>query len=140
MRRETPSVFKKIPKKERSDLIAAIKGKKYWNVSEEDRNYVYVVALSRAREKAPVGYYAKTSALGKIQVIPEAAKYCRKYRILILDLENRAAFSVLTWMAFTRIMRRNDELVKTLIKNRLTPPYINRKVLRELSGKTPRQR
>lgn len=136
MKREKPSVFKKIPKKERSDLIAAIKGKKYWNVSEEDRNYVYVVALSRAREKAPVGYYAKTSALGKVQVIPEAAKYCRKYRILILDLENRAAFSVLTWMAFTRIMRRNNELVKTLIKSGLTPPYINRKVLRELSEKT----
>jgi len=135
MGRETPSIFKKIPRKEESDLVEAIRGKKYWNISEENKNYVYVVALSRARELAPIGYYAKTSALGKVQVIPEAAKYCRKYRILLVDIETQTAFSVLTWMVFRRIMKKNDKLMNMFIKKRRIPPYINRKILREFSKK-----
>lgn len=136
MDRDVPSIFKKIPKKEKANLIEAIKGKKYWNISEGNKNYVYAVALSRARNVAPRGYYVKTSVFGKVEVIPEAAKYCRRYRILLIDVKAGTAFSVLTWMAFRTIMMKYSEVIEALVKDGKTPTYINRQTLRQLLDKT----
>ena len=136
MKRDTASVFEKISKKERSNLLQAIKGKKYWNISEGNHEYVYAVSLSRARISAPSGYYANTSAFGRIQVVPKAAKYCRKYRVLLINLKSKIAYSTLTWMSFTTIMKKHSSLIENLVQNDKIPPYINSRILHELVSET----
>jgi hypothetical protein len=132
MVRTAPSIFKKIPEQERSALLEAIKGRKYWKVSEDNRNYAYTVALSRARIASPAGYYVMTSAFGRIQVPVEVSKYCRRYRVLLVDLKNRLGICVLTWMAFERIMRTHSRLVEWTAVDGMLPAYINSQTLRTL--------
>jgi hypothetical protein len=132
MRKNIPSIFEKIPKKERYNLLQAIKGKKYWNISERNHEYVYVVSLSRARISAPSGYYANTSAFGRVQVIPNAAKYCRKYRVLLINLRLKIAYSTLTWMSFTTIIKKHSGLIEDLVQEEKIPPYINNRILHHL--------
>ncbi|MGQ9781451.1 MAG: hypothetical protein ACUVQ8_04255 [Nitrososphaeria archaeon] len=133
MAKGVPSIFRKIPAEEKSALVEAIKGRKYWKISEDNKDYVYTVALSRARIMAPVGYYVKTSAFGRIQALPEVSKYCRRYRVLLVDLKGRLAVSVLTWMAFKKVMEAYEGQIERLLVERRLPFYINSRTLSEIS-------
>ncbi|MGH9909844.1 MAG: hypothetical protein ACRD32_04320, partial [Nitrososphaerales archaeon] len=50
------------------DLVNAIKENKYWNVLPNERNSVYVVALTRARIKANQDNVVRVTHFGKILV------------------------------------------------------------------------
>jgi len=129
MNKKTPSVYRDISERQRVNLKAAIEGNKYWNISEGNSDYVYVVALSRARTKAPLGFYARTSFFKRVQVVPEAAKYCRKYRVLLVEVKTMVAYKVITWNAFYKLMKIHNEKILPLLLERNSPYYINNKVL-----------
>jgi len=132
MRKRKPKIMERISLKDRENLVGAIKGNKYWDVSKEDKKYAYVVALTRARERSPIGFYAKATGFGKVQVIKDAAKYCRKYRILVLDSKELVAYSVFTWTAFTLAVKKYSKQIRKLLEENKLPCYVNIKILKKL--------
>jgi len=132
MGKSKPSVFSKLSRNDRENLSGAIKGKKYWKISEDSTRFVYVIALSRARIRSPLGFLVETSAFGRVQVVPEAAKFSRKYRVLLLELTTKVAFSTITWTAFTTIMKKYSGEMSVLAKNGKVPPYVNRRILKTI--------
>lgn len=132
MRKSRPSVFSKLSRNDRENLSGAIRGKKYWKISEDSTKFVYVIALSRARIRSPLGFLVETSAFRRVQVVPEAAKFSRKYRVLLLDLTTRVAFSAITWTAFTMIMKKYSKDMGVLAQNGKFPPYVNRRILKTI--------
>jgi len=126
------SLLKRLKEKDRRNLIEAVKGDKYWNILPLDRSFVYVVALSRARVRGEEGFYARATALERVLLPAEIAKFCRKHRVLLVDVSNRRAVCVLTWRAFTKIMKRHGEKVHEALSEGVLPPYINNRILRKL--------
>ncbi|MEM3402984.1 MAG: hypothetical protein QXJ17_00320 [Nitrososphaeria archaeon] len=135
MGKKSPSVYNDVSEQQRFNLEAAIEGKKYWNISERRSDYVYAIALSRARAKASYGFYARTSFFKRVQVVPQAAKYCRKYRVLLIEVKTLMAYKVITWNAFCKLMRIFDVKMLPLLLERGSPYYINLKVLTRIRGK-----
>ncbi|MBC7092191.1 MAG: hypothetical protein H5T50_09855 [Nitrososphaeria archaeon] len=129
MPRFTPSLFKKLSRKDIENIREAIKAKKYWKM---DKTKIYTIILSRARIKVKDNFLVKTVSNGKVEVLPQPAKYCRKYRILVFDREKNVGLSVLTWNAFTEIMKNYNKLILELSNSGLLPPYINMRVLIKL--------
>jgi len=125
----TPSLFKKLSTKDIENIREAIKAKKYWKM---DETKIYTIVLSRARIRVKDNFLVKTVSNGKVEVLPQAAKYCRKYRILIFDREKNVGLSVITWNAFTEIMKKYNTLISELSNSSLLPPYINMRTLIKL--------
>ncbi|MFQ5940255.1 MAG: hypothetical protein ACE5KA_00950 [Nitrososphaerales archaeon] len=105
--------------KEITDLINAIKENKYWNVLPNEKNAVYVVALTRARIKFNKDNIVRVTHFGKILVDREIAKFCSRGKVLLAVRENshyRGSY-IVTWPAFLNIMRtRPDLFYKALTK------------------------
>ncbi|MGC8911502.1 MAG: hypothetical protein ACP5K8_05465 [Nitrososphaeria archaeon] len=129
MPKPTPSLFKKLSTKDIENIREAIKAKKYWKM---DETKIYTIVLSRARIRVKDNFLVKTVSNGKVEVLPQAAKYCRKYRILIFDREKNVGLSVITWNAFTEIMKKYNTLISELSNSSLLPPYINMRTLIKL--------
>ncbi|NHV98975.1 MAG: hypothetical protein HA496_04915 [Thaumarchaeota archaeon] len=131
------SVFKRLSKKEAEDLVNAVKHNKYWKISPSHREFICVVALSRARVKSRRGMYARATHYGRVEVSKSAASFCRKWRILLIDTRRMLAVSVLTWRAFKRIVSKGlGPEVCSMLETGSVPPYINtRGVLRMCSAK-----
>lgn len=98
------SIFRGLTRREAEDLINAVKHDKYWRIDPKNRDLICIVALSRARIKSRRGMYAKATYLKKVEVSMSAAKFCRKWRILLVDVKTMLAVSVLTWKAFNNII------------------------------------
>ncbi|MGB9727715.1 MAG: hypothetical protein ACPLZF_04830 [Nitrososphaeria archaeon] len=122
-------MFKKLSTKDIENIREAIKAKKYWKM---DETKIYTIVLSRARIRVKDNFLVKTVSNGKVEVLPQAAKYCRKYRILIFDREKNVGLSVITWNAFTEIMKKYNTLISELSNSSLLPPYINMRTLIKL--------
>ena len=123
------SVFRHLRRKEREDLTAAIRDDKYWKATSSNKDFVYVVALTRARVKSREGFSARATFVGRAFLADEAAKFCRKYRVLLVERRTGRAFCVLTWRAFLRVMKGySEDVYRTLIGGEL-PPYLNTKIL-----------
>jgi len=120
------SVFKGLTRREAEDLANAVKHNKYWRISPGNRDFICVVALSRARVKSRRGMYAKATYLGRVEVSKDAARFCRKWRVLLVDARRMLAVSVLTWRAFNRIVskRLGSEVCSMLLAGRVKP-YFN---------------
>ncbi|MEM2506292.1 MAG: hypothetical protein QXF61_04530 [Nitrososphaeria archaeon] len=129
MHKRTPSLFKKLSQKDIENIREAIKAKKYWKL---DETKIYTLILSRARIKVRDSFLVKTASHGKVEVSPNAAKYCRRYRILIYDVQKNLGLSVLTWNAFTEIMKKYSVLILELSNSGCIPSYINMKALIKL--------
>lgn len=127
------SVFKSLTKRETEDLINAVKHDKYWKVSPEDEDFIFVVALSRARVKSRRGMYTKATYFKRIEVTKDAAKFCRKWRILLVDRRRMLAISVLTWRAFNKIFSKGiGPFLSFILSHSALPPYINEGVLSKM--------
>lgn len=130
------SIFKGLTRREAEDLINAVKSNKYWKVNPGDRDFICVVALSRARIKSRRGMYAKATHLGRVEVSKEAAKFCRKWRILLVDTKRMLAISVLTWRAFNRIVSKGlgPAICSMLVWDK-PPVYFNARMVSKLFDK-----
>jgi len=129
MRRHTSSLFRRLAEKDVENIREAVKAKKYWKLDGEK---VYTISLSRARIRVGKVHVVRTASHGKVNVLPEPAKYCRKYRILVLDTRENVVKSVLTWTAFTEVMRKHSEMILRLAESNMLPPYINIRTLLKL--------
>lgn len=120
------SVFRGLTRREAEDLINAVKHDKYWRIDPKNRDFICVVALSRARIKSRRGMYAKATYLKRIEISASAARFCRKWRILLVDMKTMSAVAVLTWKAFNKIISNGlgPVVCSTLLHSELTP-YFN---------------
>ncbi|MGQ9596086.1 MAG: hypothetical protein ACUVUS_01680 [Thermoproteota archaeon] len=120
------SIFKGLTKREAEDLINAIKHDKYWRIVPEVKDFVCVIALSRARIRSRRGMYAKVTYLRRVEVSRDAAKFCRKWRVLLVDTRSMLAISVLTWKAFNKIVLRGmGPIIYYFLMHDKLPPYFN---------------
>jgi hypothetical protein len=127
------SLFRSLARKEAEDLMNAVKHDKYWKVSPEDKDFIFVVALSRARVKSRRGMYAKATHVKRVEVIKEAAGFCRRWRVLLVDKRRMLAVSVLTWRAFNKIVSKGmGYVIRFILLHGTFPPYINEKVLSKM--------
>ncbi len=127
------SIFRSLTRREAEDLINAVKHDKYWKVSPKDKDFIFVVALSRARVKSRRGMYAKATHVKRVEVIKEAAKFCRRWRILLVDKRRMLAVSVLTWRAFNKIVSKGmGSIIRFILLHGTLPPYINEKALSKM--------
>jgi len=129
------SVFKGLTKKEAEDLVNAVKHDKYWRISPGNREFICVVALSRARVRSRRGMYARATHFGRVEVSRDAANFCRKWRVLVVDTRRMLAVSVLTWRAFNRIVSKGlgSEVCSMLLAGRV-PAYLNTSTVLKISG------
>ncbi|MBO3832861.1 MAG: hypothetical protein FGF51_05685 [Candidatus Brockarchaeota archaeon] len=127
------SVFKGLTKREAEDLVNAVKHDKYWRISPVNREFICVVALSRARVKSRRGMYARATHFGRVEVSKDAANFCRKWRILLVDTRRMLAVSVLTWRAFNMIVSKELglEVCAMLLAGRI-PSYFNTSTVLDL--------
>jgi hypothetical protein len=127
------SIFKFLTRREAEDLINAVRDDKYWKVSPENKDFIFVVALSRARIRSRRGMYAKATHVKRVEVIKEAAGFCRRWRVLLVDKRRMLAVSVLTWRAFNKIVSKGMEyVIRFILLHGTFPPYINEKVLSKM--------
>ncbi|MCX8183388.1 MAG: hypothetical protein N3F08_03090 [Crenarchaeota archaeon] len=129
------SVFKGLTKREIEDLVNAVKHGKYWRISPMSKEFICVVALSRARLKSRRGMYAKATHFGRVEVSKDAAKFCRKWRVLLVDTRRMLAVSVLTWRAFNLIVSKGlgPEVCAMLLVGKI-PCYFNTSTVLKISG------
>jgi hypothetical protein len=122
------------------DLSEAIRADKYWSLSPGRRDAFYVIALTRAQIPVGDGYQARVTHLDRVVVSRDAAKFCRKGRILMVELKGRRpiAKSVVSWAAFVRLMREDSEQIYFLFKGDKIPPFIGLKELRVLTNSSDR--
>lgn len=127
------SIFKHLTRRETEDLLNAVKHDKYWKVNLENKDLIFVVALSRAKIKSRRGMYVKATYVKRVEVVKDAAKFCRKWRVLLIDRKRMLAVSVLTWKAFNKIFsKRMGPLLSFMFSHGRLPPYINKYVLSKM--------
>lgn len=122
-------IYPKCSRKEIQDLIEAIKCDKYWLVCPNYKNAIYVVALTRANIPEEKGFQARATHLNRVIVVPEAARFSRKGRVLmVIKLgSNYIAKSVILWPAFLRLIKENSNMIyEHLIEGKI-PPFVNNK-------------
>ncbi len=122
-------MYPKCSDKDIENLIEAIKGDKYWNVSPNHNDMIYVVALTRAKIPKSDGFQAKVTFLKKVTISYEVANFSRKGRVVIVvkNGSNYIGKSVITWPAFLRLMNENSNLIYKLVVEGKIPPCINNK-------------
>lgn len=120
------SIFRGLTEREAEDLVNAVKHNKYWRIDAGNRDFICVVALSRARVGSRRGMYVRATHLGRVEVSKDAARFCRKWRVLLVDARRMLAVSVLTWKAFNRIVSEGlgSTVCSMLISGRV-PAYFN---------------
>lgn len=115
-------------------MIEAIKWDKYWLVCPNYKNAIYVVALTRANIPKENGFQAKATYLKRVIVVPEAARFSRKGRILMtIKLgSNYVAKSVILWSAFLRLINEDPNLIYNMLTEGKIPPFINNKNIKAI--------
>ncbi|MCS4538840.1 MAG: hypothetical protein HYY67_08290 [Thaumarchaeota archaeon] len=116
------------------DLVAAIRGNKYWNIHPGLRGSIYVVALTRAEIASKQGFLARPTHVGQIRVVEAAAKYCSKGRVLVAMNEGSGfeAVSVITWPAFLRFIRLDSSRIYEDLLSGQLPPFIGERYVAEI--------
>lgn len=121
------SLFKTLNRREKEDLLSAIKGNKYWNLDAKDRDFIYVVALTRARIRIDESYCARATHIGSVTMSKEVGKFCRRYRILLVNRRMGKAVCVMTWKAFNKYMMKYRKQIHDALMRGKLPPYMNSK-------------
>ena len=131
-------MYTKCSENEIGDLVSAIISAKYWKVHSERKDYVYVVALSQAKIPLKDGFRAKSNAIEKIIVSKEAAKFCRRGRVLTVKKSNGdfKSNTVIEWPTFIKIIREDQDFIyKLIFESPNPPPFINRRMFIMLMDK-----
>lgn len=123
--RKRPSIYNELRRRDLENLLEAIRHDKYWRVYPGDSRFFYTVILSRARTPSPRGRLVRVTGFGQLVAAGEAARFCRKYRVGIVDSRARALISVLTWRAFSWIMRNCASGIYAKLSSGSLPSYIN---------------
>lgn len=127
------SIFRQLRRREREDLITAVKGNKYWKATSSNKDFIYVIALTRARVRTNEGFRARVTFLREAIMPRDVAKFCRRYRVLLVNRRTSIASCVITWKAFLRIIRNySEDIYRMLTVDGGLPPYINIRVLNEV--------
>ena len=123
--------------KDIEDLVAAIRGNKYWSIHPGLIGAMYVVALTRAEIALKRGFLARATHVGQIRVVEAAAKYCSKGRVLVAMKEGSGfeAVSVITWPAFIRFIRLDSSRIYEDLLSGQLPPFIGERYLAEIRQK-----
>ncbi len=127
-----PSIREHITSKDWHEIKEAIRANKYWNFTESINSVVYALALSRARTPAKEGRYVKATGVGQVIAGDKQYWFCRKYRVLLVDLRARTVISVLTWNAFKIAIRDGEQVMVKLLQSGTLPPYINYKTMKRI--------
>ncbi len=127
-----PSIKEHITSKDWYEIREAIKANKYWKFTEKINYIVYALSLSRARTPAKEGRYVKATGIGQVVAGDKQYWFCRKYRILLIDLRTRTVISVLTWNAFKIAIKDGEQIMVTLLQGGALPPYINYKIMKRI--------
>jgi len=116
------------------DLVAAIRGNKYWNIHSGLKGSMYVVALTRAEIALKRGFLARATHVGQIRVVEAAAKYWSKGRVLVAMKEGSGfeAVSVITWPAFIRFIRLDSSHIYEDLLSGQLPPFIGERYVAEI--------
>ncbi|MCP8322518.1 MAG: hypothetical protein H3Z52_16500 [archaeon] len=122
-------IYPECSRKEVEDLIEAIKGDKYWLVYPNHKDAIYIVALTKADIPNAKGFQAKATHLKKIIVVPKAAKFSKKGRVLMAIKfdSDYIAKSVISWSAFLRLMNENPDTIYKMFMEGKIPPFVNNK-------------
>ena len=134
-----PSIRRRIGEDEWIEMNGAIRGDKYWNVAEGRRDHVYAVALSRARRVAPGGMLVRATGVGRALAPEPLARFCRRYRVLLVESRTGTVKSVLTWSAF-RVFMANPDVITSALDRGSVPRYINFRIARRMIDSRPRGR
>jgi hypothetical protein len=70
----------------------------------------------------------RATGLGRVIAPEPAARFCRKYRVLLVDSGSLTVVSVLTWRAFREAMANPDGILSALESGSL-PRYTNYRVI-----------
>ncbi|MGC8662135.1 MAG: hypothetical protein ACP5TZ_06520 [Nitrososphaeria archaeon] len=127
-----PSIKDHISSKDWYDIKEAIKADKYWNLAEGIDYIVYALALSRARTPAKSGRYVRATGIGQVIAGEEQYWFCRKYRVLLINVRNKTVISVLTWNAFKIAIKEGEKVIVRLVQSGTVPPYVNYKIMKSL--------
>jgi len=94
-------------RREVEQLAASMDGDKYWR---GPKMHVFAVALTRARNRAGGGRFARATGVGTVWVPERLAKFCRKGKVLLIltEAEPMRTLAVLSWPAFLYVMRRRN--------------------------------
>jgi len=132
--RHFAKVYPSCRRRDIEDLVAAIRGNKYWNIHSGLRDAMYVVALTRAEIALKQGFLARATHVGQIRVVEAAAKYCSKGRVLVAMKEGSGfeAVSVITWPAFLRFIRLDSSRIYEDLLSGQLPPFIGERYVAEI--------
>ncbi|NIM44502.1 MAG: hypothetical protein GTN80_02120 [Nitrososphaeria archaeon] len=126
--------------REISDLVSAIRSKKYWNVHPQREDAIYVVALTSAKIPDRNGFKAGTTA-SNVVVSRRVSRFARRGRVLVASDRRDHFYSetVIEWPAFRRLIRQEpDAVYRFLLENPHPPSFINCRniaaVLREINA------
>ncbi|MEM3368675.1 MAG: hypothetical protein QXP88_01080 [Thermoproteota archaeon] len=117
--------------REITDLAEAIKNDKFWYVLPDNKQFIFVVALSRARIKEANFYIAKATYLKQIYIPREIKEFVRRFMIILVEKDTKIGKLVLSWKTFLYLMSSKKHLLP-LILNLGTPRKISRKDLSKL--------
>jgi len=121
------SLYPECTEREVEDLIAAIKGDKYWSGLPGRRDLIYIVALTKAKIPVEGGFQAKATHLKRVVVSKRASRFCRR-GVILAALKTDGCYkvnTVLSWPAFLKVMRGKAEEVYRLLSNPAAPPYLD---------------
>ncbi|MGB9895721.1 MAG: hypothetical protein ACPLN2_07480 [Thermoproteota archaeon] len=91
--------------REINDLAEAIKNDKFWYALPGNKQFIFVVALSRARIKREKFYLAKATYLKQIYVPKEIKEFIRRFMIILVERETRKGKVVMSWKTFLSLMK-----------------------------------
>jgi len=97
--------FKYMSEREISDLAEAIKNDKFWYALPGNKQFIFVVALSRARIKNGNFYLAKATYLKQIYIPKEIKEFVRRFMVILVERETRRGKVVMSWKTFLSLMR-----------------------------------
>lgn len=121
-------IYPKCSRREIENLVSAILSGKYWKVHSNMYNAYYAIALTRATIPYMGGFKVKSTAPGVVIVSSEAARFCRRGRILVAKKWNKVFFSetIIDWPAFLRVIKMDENLIyRRLVDDPNPPVFLN---------------
>lgn len=117
--------------REIDDLAEAIKSNKFWYALPSNKQFIFVVALSRARIKKGSFYLAKATYLKQIYIPQEIKEYVRKFMIVLVERETKKGKVVMSWKTFLSLMRSKRYALPHILSLSI-PKKLSRKDINEL--------
>lgn len=125
--------FKHMSERDISDLVEAIKNDKFWYALPSNKQFVFVVALSRARIRKGTFYLAKATYLKQIYVPKEIKEFVRRFMVALVERETKESKVVMSWKTFLSLMRSKRYALPYVLSLN-SPRKLSCKDINELAG------